>query len=743
MRGITSFVAALIMLCASDRLKAASFNCLTDRAPDEQAICGNATLSALDDEMAVVYRSAMDAAGPRQIAIRDAQRTFLKQRRSCRAEVDCIRRLYQTRLQELKPKQYHIAIEGWSKCGAHYCMAGAKCWKAPADIEDIQRGETLCLTDAEIADYSGKIAAAPAEERLQKMQAAEAEKLFGETVSPVEQKTIDDQIAWMRREHYRNDNSLSALADRYTRNGRSVAAKTLYQRVIDEFDFRPSDYLQLYSPPYWPPPQRGSVSGNNSQRLVVILDVAYPELIKLLIAEKKYEEALEYTERGRSKQLQAVIHWKYLDGNTTENFANMNVTRMRALAQETRSTFVVYMLIFHLSEQQLYRDHTKYETATLFAWIIAPNGQIRFVPLPLDELLAVGQYVGRNPITEAMNQFTTTVPRGVVDRVVEPTSAIGSEQTANDGSVILRRLHKTLAEKLEPYLPGNPEDNVIIVPDSSLYLVPFYALTDANGKHLIERHTLSFVPSLGIYDLLRKKRSQLMHSKEPWPALVVGDPKMPELPGWLASKYGLPQLPGAEREAKAVASILRTEPLIAENASEVEIVKLMPRAQVIHFATHGLLVNSAAETLSFVSGSISADLPPGAIALARASGGPETYAGGEMPFNGFLASGKILTLTLNTELVTLSACDTARGRLDTSQFVGLPSAFLVAGARSVVMTLWSIPDAPTAELMPVFYKELVAGHAKSVALRRAILATRERYPGAQNWAAFTLIGLPD
>jgi hypothetical protein len=127
-------------------------------------------------------------------------------------------------------------------------------------------------------------------------------------------------------------------------------------------------------------------------------------------------------------------------------------------------------------------------------------------------------------------------------------------------------------------------------------------------------------------------------------------------------------------------------------------------------------------TGSLVSGSLSADLPPGAVVLSKGSGG--TYPSSDMPFNGFLASGKILTLGLHADLVTLSACDTARGRLEDQQFVGLPSAFLAAGANSVVMSIWSIPDAPTAELMLSFYKELLSGRPKSVALRHAMIAAR-------------------
>jgi len=176
------------------------------------------------------------------------------------------------------------------------------------------------------------------------------------------------------------------------------------------------------------------------------------------------------------------------------------------------------------------------------------------------------------------------------------------------------------------------------------------------------------------------------------------------------------------------------------------VMQQMQQAQLIHFATHGLLISAALMTTGNLSASLSADLPPGGIVLAEnpKSNAPRSendYTG--MPANGFLASGKILTLKLDAELVTLSACDTARGRTVDAQFVGLPSALLAAGARTVVMTLWSIPDAPTSELMITFYKALISGQPKAVALRRAVLATRERHVSVENWGAFTLVGIAE
>jgi CHAT domain-containing protein len=333
------------------------------------------------------------------------------------------------------------------------------------------------------------------------------------------------------------------------------------------------------------------------------------------------------------------------------------------------------------------------------------------------------------------------MPRGVVSRLFEPMSPEKDNRILTDRQTILEKLNQILLNQLEPYLPSNPDDNVVIVPDASLYLVPFYALIAKDKRSFIERHTITITPSLGIYALLAGSQKQPRDWAQARAPLVVGNPQMPAFPKDMNLSVTLPPLEGSEREARAIAALLKTKPLIGAAASEEAVAKRMKDAQLMHFATHGLLIQSSIVTMSMLSASASSDYPPGAIALSEGSAGK--YPDGEMPFNGFLASGKVLTLDLNADLVTLSACDTARGRLSEQQFVGLPSAFLAAGARSIVMTLWSIPDAPTADLMVLFYKELLAGRSKSLALRHAMLATKKQHPDPMNWGAFTLIGTPD
>jgi CHAT domain-containing protein len=98
---------------------------------------------------------------------------------------------------------------------------------------------------------------------------------------------------------------------------------------------------------------------------------------------------------------------------------------------------------------------------------------------------------------------------------------------------------------------------------------------------------------------------------------------------------------------------------------------------------------------------------------------------------------------LDTELVVLSACETGLGKVHVGEGVfGLRRAFVVAGARRLVMSLWKVPDRHTQELMVEFYKRVVAGDGGAEALRGAKLAMKAVYPDTYYWAAFIFLGDP-
>jgi hypothetical protein len=278
----------------------------------------------------------------------------------------------------------------------------------------------------------------------------------------------------------------------------------------------------------------------------------------------------------------------------------------------------------------------------------------------------------------------------------------------------LKKLYQYLIQPIADLLPTDANSRVVIIPQDFLFLVPFPALQDPQGKYLIEKHTLLLSPSIQVLDLTHQQQ-QRIHSATQG-VLVVGNPTMPSLstdPGMPPQQ--LPSLPGSEQEAKAIAQLFHTQAIIGNQATKQELLPRLSQARIIHLATHGIL-----DDLRGVFSS---------LALAPTS-----------QDRGFLTAREIISLKLNAELVVLSACNTGRGKINGDGVLGLSRSFIGAGVPSVIVSLWSVPDAPTASLMKVFYENIKRGADKAQAIRQAMLQTMKSFPNPVDWAAFTLIG---
>jgi CHAT domain-containing protein len=164
----------------------------------------------------------------------------------------------------------------------------------------------------------------------------------------------------------------------------------------------------------------------------------------------------------------------------------------------------------------------------------------------------------------------------------------------------------------------------------------------------------------------------------------------------------------------------------------------LPKARIIHLATHGLLdnVDGIGSAIALAPNSISSLTPP----LIRGAGGVSPQS--DQGVNGLLTAAEIFSLKLNAELVVLSACDTGRGKLVGDGVVGLSRSLISAGTSSVMVSLWAVSDDSTAVLMTEFYKNIQHNPDKAQALRQAMLTTMRQveYSNPRQWAAFTLIG---
>ncbi|CAN5532482.1 tetratricopeptide repeat protein [soil metagenome] len=223
------------------------------------------------------------------------------------------------------------------------------------------------------------------------------------------------------------------------------------------------------------------------------------------------------------------------------------------------------------------------------------------------------------------------------------------------------------------------------------------------------------------------------------------------------SRYGfmnLQELPGTKIEADSITRILKSkswkvnEHLQAEATEDA--IKKINNPQILHIATHGFFLKDVDENAGTVIGmqtEIARQNPllrsglmlAGSAAVARDSMVDNTTE------DGILTAYEAAGLNLSqTDLVVLSACETGLGEVHNGQGVyGLQRAFMVAGAKSVVMSLWVVDDFATQELMSNFYREWLkdpSSENRQKAFRTAQLKLKEKFPDPYYWGAFIMVG---
>lgn len=261
-----------------------------------------------------------------------------------------------------------------------------------------------------------------------------------------------------------------------------------------------------------------------------------------------------------------------------------------------------------------------------------------------------------------------------------------------------RRLHDRLVRPLLGEIRGN---QVIISPHGALHYLPFAALSDGN-KYFLDRFSARFIPSA----------SALVYVKtdtpvKPGKLLALGNPDLGN------SRF---DLPNAQVEAINVAAMFpASRALVRAEATKTAIKELGNGFSILHFATHGKFDTDA----------------PLSSGLFLAKGSEP---------DGVLTVSDLYSLRWDTDLVTLSACETGLGKIaNGDDVIGLTRGFLYAGARSIVASLWQVDDAATERLMMSFYRNLEK-HDKHEALRLAQIETRASYPQPMYWAAFQVVG---
>jgi len=287
-----------------------------------------------------------------------------------------------------------------------------------------------------------------------------------------------------------------------------------------------------------------------------------------------------------------------------------------------------------------------------------------------------------------------------------------------------RQIDKLLVEPFDRELAG--VQRLCIIPDRALWRLPFEVLVASDGKHLVERRSMMYGPSLA---LLRVAHNLPKRSSTQMSILAVGDPT---IRGATRSTvrtlrdFQLSPLPEARVEANEIARLYGSSArvLVGDSATETAVKQSAGKVSILHLATHGL-IDDHAQLYS-------------ALVLTPSVGD-----------DGLLEAREIASLPLQADLVVLSACDTAGGQVVSGEgLMGMAWAVMAAGCPRMIGTQWRVDSAAAARLMVAFHKRLsrsnsvaaVSDHLRGAQLE---LLHSADYSHPYYWAGFVFIGRND
>jgi len=389
----------------------------------------------------------------------------------------------------------------------------------------------------------------------------------------------------------------------------------------------------------------------------------------------------------------------------------------------------------HLKDNELYIDYAK-TGDVYYLFTLDRNEKITFSFIDANSTKKIDKLIKafREDVNTILNDNNLT------EEKLKSLTASSKEKLSQLYTFVLKKpLGDTLKDKT----------SLIISPDGALRLLPFEALFDKeNGKYLIEEKEIRYIPSgkelIRLYkyskDKVSKARKNTVIFANPNFNTKIASVTKEEIAitpntsrsGIIKSLFRMrfAPLPGTKAEAKAIKSILGkgVKEYKENNATESALMKIK-EPKILHIATHGFFIHD---------NTIPNPMLKSGIALAGANA---SAIRGKS--DGIVTALKLSGLDLKgTDLVVLSACETGVVDINATDSVsGLSKAFIQAGAKDIVMSLWSVDDQATKELMSSFYQEMQQNKNYAKALKAAKLKMIEEDRHPFYWGAFIVSGL--
>lgn len=433
--------------------------------------------------------------------------------------------------------------------------------------------------------------------------------------------------------------------------------------------------------------------------------IVYRQLIGGLFATGKIDEAFEYLERSKSRALVDLLASKKdfaVAGGDSEKIrellAQAEQNEIAALGQglEPRSRTLAVAPAAALREQAP-------ELATLVSVSTVPLADIQ-ARLRADETLVEYYYDDKWLYAFLVTRDGLKATRTEVGDLEGEVRAWRAALEEPAGGAQLAHAQALYGKLVAPILDRLDRSRITFVAHGVLHYVPLAAL-HSGSDYLLDKFAVRLLPSASVMHYLRTDELQYAGG-----ALALGNPDLgdPRL-----------DLAFAQEEAQAIAKMVpQSRAFLRKEANETAVRKYGQGFRYLHFATHG---------------EFKADDPlASALILAK-----------DDASDGLLTVGKLYSMRFDTDLVTLSACETGLGKIASGDdVVGLTRGFLYAGAATIVSSLWKVDDKATSDLMRAFYANL-GQTGKLDALRRAQLELKTKYPHPYYWAPFQLVGNTD
>ena len=365
--------------------------------------------------------------------------------------------------------------------------------------------------------------------------------------------------------------------------------------------------------------------------------------------------------------------------------------------------------------------YISYTDQNVLLWILKASGEIQCRALTVDKKTIQAQLATNLDeyfanIAQSFRSFGILPEEKCEDRSLDGTeSKPGFSHQENlpevDPKPSLTFFYQMIIAPVANLLE-TPE--IIIVPERSLFRVPFPALLDEKGKYLSETFRIRIVPSLTTLKLIQDSPADY-HSESG--ALIVGEPDVGKVILNDKCKIFTP-LPYARNEAEMIGQWLGVKPLLGKHATKQAVLQRIHSVSLVHLAAHG-------------------DAERGGIALA-----PERAGRGIPQEKDYLLTmSDISKVQVRAKLVVLSCCHSGLGQIRAEGVIGIARAFLGSGARSVLVSLWALKDSATKHFMRRFYKNLIRGKSASESLHQVMKWMRDHgFSDVSEWAPFLLIG---